>query len=85
MRGFCDPGGVGVPSILFNKDVVVAWEDVSCRDDVHMNEALQLVLFRDGVVFALHFLSKPLNVFYHQVFLAELVGVGKVIHNLVFV
>ena len=65
MRGFRYPGGVGISSVLFNEDVVVTWEDVGCRDNVHVDEALSLVFFRNRVVFALHFFSKPLDVFHH--------------------
>jgi len=85
MRGFSYPGGVRVPSVFFYEDVVVTREYIGCRDNVHVNETLSLVFFRNRVVFSLHFLSKTLDILYHQVFLAKLITVGKVVHDLVFI
>ncbi len=47
VRGFHDPGSIRLATELFNEDIIVAWEDVCQRDDIHINVSAQFVLFSE--------------------------------------
>ena len=42
---FHNPGGVWLASELLNEDVVVAWEDISLGDNIHLKVATKFVFF----------------------------------------
>ena len=83
MRRLHNPGGVGLSAELFDKDVVVAWEDVGLGDNVHVNVAAEFVFFCQGRVFSLQIFAVSLDVLHHQVLLAQFVSVREMVEDLV--
>ena len=67
----------GLPPKLFNKDVV------GLRNDVHINKTTEFVFLCEWRVFAFLVFALSLNVLNHQILLAQLIGVGVVVEDLV--
>lgn len=65
MRRLHNPGGVRLPSKLFNENVVIAREDIGLRYDVHIDVTAELVLLSELGIFPLELLAVTLDVLYH--------------------
>ena len=72
MRWLHNPCGIHMPAELLDKNVVIARENVSLRDDIHMNESPLIVLLSNWIVFTFEVLPVALDVFDQEIFLAQL-------------
>lgn len=83
MTRFHNPGGIGLPPKLLNENVIVSREDISLRNNVHVDVAAKVILLSKGRILTFKIFAVAFDILDHQVLLAQLISVGVVIQNLV--
>ena len=77
--GLHNPGSIWVFLELLTENGIVSRQDISHRDNVHVEEAAALVFFSNGIIFFFHIFFKPFDVLNHQVFTSQLQMIRKMV------
>ena len=83
MGWFHNPGGVWLASELLNEDVVVAWEDISLGDNIHLKVSTKFIFFSKRLILSFQIFSVSFDILDHEVFLAKFVRVGEMVQYLI--
>ena len=77
-----DPRLVWLSSEFILEDRVIARQDVSHRNDLHVDEISRCIFFSQRIAFFLHFSPEAFDVLHHQVLPGQLEVIREVVQYL---